>query len=191
MGAGVAQLTAAASTSVVVIGDDKLLEKFALATCAVTTPELVGSPPVAVDETLTVTVTASLVLKARGVVLVQVNVPTVQIQPPPAVESVIAVAVTPGGNVMVKVVFAGSGLLELVFSTVAVMVSVVSPSLNCPLAGSVAMLIDAVGAITAVTKLDRSNRAYSSIFSCAISVSFNVGHSAGNIWPAELVTAST
>src|SRR6202789_1669294 len=136
MGAGVAQLTAAASTSVMVIGDDKLLEKFALATCAVTTPELVGSPPVAVDETLTVTVTASLVLAARGVVRVQVNVPTVQIQPPPAVESVIAVAVTPAGSVIVNIVFAGSGTVELVFATLAAMVSAVSPSLKCPLTGS-------------------------------------------------------
>ncbi len=147
-----------------VIGSFALLEKLGLATRAEIVPVVLVSPPVAVGETLTVSVTESLAPAEMPVVREHVKVVTVHVQP--SVKSVIAVAVRPAGSVTVSVVLLGSATVELVLVTSTVMVSATSPSVNDE--GLVVMLIETVGTTTPVTKVDRSNSEYSSIFSCAL-----------------------
>src|ERR1700723_1834534 len=166
-------------------------EKFGLDTVADTEPVTDGLLPAAVPDTVTVMVTASLALTAMPLALVQVSVPTVQIQLP-LLESVIAVAVRPAGSVTASVRLLGSATVELVLVTSTVMVSFASPSLKIELAGLVVIAIDAVGRTTGTTAADRSKMAISSIFSCGTWLApLNVGHSAGNTGLPDSETFST
>lgn len=188
--AGVAQVTAACRWSVMVIGDATLLEIFGLVTCAETDTEAVEADPAAFGATLTVSVTESLALAARPVVRVHAKVAGLHVQPP--VESVIEVAVRPVGSVTARARELGSAMVALVLVTFTVIVSELSPSLNTAGLGLVLMLIETVAGTTGVTKLERSNSEYSSIFSCAlIPEADGAEHSVGNASPPVFDAFST
>jgi hypothetical protein len=80
--AGVAHVTAAWRSSVMVSGLVTFEEKFRLERVAETEPVTDALLPAALPDTVTVMVTASLALAAMPLVLVQVSVATVQIQAP-------------------------------------------------------------------------------------------------------------
>src|ERR1700733_14323309 len=166
-------------------------EKFGLDTVAETDPGMEALPPVALPDTVTVTLTASAALGAMPLALVQESVPTVQTQLP-LLESVMAVAVSPAGSVTVSVRLLGSATVELVLVTSTVMVSVVSPSLKMELLGLVVIVSFAVGRTTGSPAAERSKMANSSIFSCGTWLApLNVGHSLGNVGLPDSETFST
>src|ERR1700761_3070726 len=122
MAAGVARVTGAVRLRVMVSGQVTLDEKLGLESVAATEPVTFWLPPVAVPETVTVMVTASLALGAMPLALVQVGVPTLQIQAP-LEESAMAVGVSPAGRVTLRVRWLGRATEELVFVTFTVTVS--------------------------------------------------------------------
>ncbi len=114
MGAGVAHMIVGVCWKITESEFVTLLEKFGLDTVAVSVPDE-AIPPIGYGGTLTVKVTESLVLAAIPTVRVQVSVPTVQLQPP--VASLSAVAVRPAGSVKVRTAVLLIGAVGLVLVT--------------------------------------------------------------------------
>src|SRR5277367_3247205 len=147
-------------------------------------------PTGAFDATDTVKVIGSLVLAVRPVLRVQVNVLKVQSQPVVAgFVPAMAVAAKLGGSTAVRISDGLLGLVVLVFDTLMVKVSALSPCVN--VVGALVTTTELVGATSGETNVDRSNRLNKSSCSCGVKALPRAGHSLGNSVPGVMLVSNT